>query len=76
MRWILQCQLLFKGLQSWRTSEFTDDEEDSILEISFLSIGEKTKITINHSKLPEHGMQYKQGWVENYFEPMLEYFGK
>ena len=61
-------------LQSWRTSEFLDSEVDSLLEILFTSEGFNTKITIHHSKLPEHGMQYKQGWIDNYFMPMIAYF--
>lgn len=61
-------------LQSWRTSEFDDSEEDSLLEVLFESQGKGTKVTINHSNLPAHGMQYKQGWVDAYFEPMKAYF--
>ena len=61
-------------VQSWRTTEFTDDEPDSRLEILLESTLDGTKLTIIHSNLPDHGMQYKQGWVENYFEPMKEYF--
>jgi hypothetical protein len=31
-------------------------------------------ITLRHTNLPAHGMQYKQGWLESYFEPMAEFF--
>ena len=61
-------------VQHWRTSEFEDSDEDSRLEIDFRPSGGNTLITIRHSNLPEHGMQYKMGWVENYFEPMKAYF--
>lgn len=61
-------------LQSWRTTEFSDDEEDSILEIVFNEVDDGTEITIIHSNLPAHGEQYKQGWVDHYFTPMKEYF--
>jgi uncharacterized protein YndB with AHSA1/START domain len=61
-------------LQSWRTSEFEEADEDSRLEILFELDGNGTRITIRHSNLPLHGMQYKQGWVESYFEPMKVYF--
>jgi len=61
-------------LQSWRTSEFDENEESSILEILFGPEPSGTRITIHHSKLPANGMQYKQGWIDSYFEPMKSYF--
>ena len=63
-------------LQSWRTSEFEDSEPDSLLEIEFTPEGSGTKVIIRHSNLPANGMQYQQGWVDSYFTPMKEYFGK
>ena len=61
-------------LQNWRTSEFEDSDEDSILEILLESQEEYTLVTIRHSNLPEHGMQYQQGWIDSYFVPMQAYF--
>lgn len=61
-------------LQSWRTSEFSDDEADSALEILFNEVDGGTEITLIHSNLPAHGMQYKQGWEDHYFTPMKDYF--
>ncbi len=61
-------------LQSWRTSEFESFEADSRLEITFESAEGGTQVTIRHSNLPPHGMQYKQGWVDAYFEPMKKYY--
>ncbi len=61
-------------VQYWRTSEFSADEEDSLLEINLKPAGNQTELTLRHSNLPPHGMQYKEGWVESYFEPMKEYF--
>jgi uncharacterized protein YndB with AHSA1/START domain len=63
-------------VQAWRTVEFADDEEDSRLEIILAPVKDSTKLTIKHSKLPAHGEQYKQGWVDSYFDPMQAYFGK
>jgi uncharacterized protein YndB with AHSA1/START domain len=63
-------------LQSWRTTEFEDSDEDSRLEITFEAHDKGTQITILHSNLPAHGMQYQQGWVDAYFTPMQEYFGE
>jgi activator of HSP90 ATPase len=61
-------------VQSWRTSEFSDDEPDSRIEITLQPVGDQTKLTLRHTGLPPHGGQYEQGWVESYFEPMKEYF--
>ncbi len=61
-------------LQLWRTSEFEDTDRDSLLEIRFESAEFGTIIKIRHSGLPEHGMQYQQGWRDSYFSPMKVYF--
>jgi activator of HSP90 ATPase len=61
-------------VQSWRTSEFSGDEKDSRIEVTFEKAEEGTKVTIHHTNLPPHGKQYKQGWIDNYFEPMKKYF--
>jgi len=63
-------------LQNWRTTEFEDTDSDSLLEILLEPEGQGTRITIRHSKLPEHGMQYRQGWVDAYFIPMKEFFSR
>ena len=62
-------------LQRWRTVEFEALDEDSLLEILFESEDKATRVTIRHSNLPEHGMQYQQGWIDSYFNPMKAYFG-
>ncbi|OGO25730.1 MAG: hypothetical protein A2136_05040 [Chloroflexi bacterium RBG_16_54_11] len=61
-------------VQAWRTSEFGEDEPDSRLEGALEPVGDKTKLTLRHTGLSPGGEQYKQGWVESYFKPMLEYF--
>jgi activator of HSP90 ATPase len=61
-------------LQSWRTTEFQEDEADSLLEILLTEGDGKTVITLNHSNLPAHGEQYKKGWEDHYFQPMKAYF--
>lgn len=60
--------------QTWRTSEFEDNEEDSSLEIRLSETGGITEIILTHRNLPAHGMQYKEGWKESYFDPMQVYF--
>ncbi len=61
-------------LQTWRTQEFQESDEDSQLEITLDSVPDGTELTIKHTKLPDDGMHYKDGWVEHYFEPMKAYF--
>ena len=61
-------------LQLWRTSDFEESDNDSMLEIFFEPEVEVTRIKIRHTNLPEHGMQYRQGWRDSYFSPMKAYF--
>lgn len=58
----------------WRSSEFAATDQDSLLEIFFEGAEGGTRITIRHTEIPEHGMQYQQGWVDAYFTPMKDYF--
>lgn len=55
--------------------EFDDSDKDSLLEKLFETEGEGTKVTIRHADLPELGMQYRQGWIDAYFVPIIAYFG-
>ena len=61
-------------VQSWRTTEFSNDEEDSKIEVTFTKAEGGTEVAIHHTNLPPHGKQYQQGWIDNYFDPMKEYF--
>lgn len=62
-------------VQSWRTSEFSDDHEDSLLEILLEDHKGKTRITLKHTNIPDgQGESYKKGWSEFYFMPMKKYF--
>ena len=61
-------------IQSWRTTEFNETDEDSILEIRLKELESGTELTLIHTNIPEGQTQYKKGWVEHYFEPMLEFF--
>jgi activator of HSP90 ATPase len=62
-------------VQSWRTSEFTADQEDSRIEVLLEPVEDGTKVTIRHSNVPADQLGYEQGgWQESYFDPMREYF--
>jgi uncharacterized protein YndB with AHSA1/START domain len=64
-------------VQSWRTSEFTDEHEDSIITVTLEEVAGGTLLTLVHSKVPEAHKSYEQGgWQKHYFEPMKEYFAK
>lgn len=61
-------------VQAWRTAEFVGDEADSHLEITLIPVDGGTRLTLHHANLPAHGMKYREGWVDAYFEPMAVYF--
>ena len=63
-----------KIVQTWRTSEFEDDEPDSLLEILLDEEDGSTEITLIHTNLPDHGETYIKGWDDFYFQPMKVYF--
>jgi activator of HSP90 ATPase len=57
-------------VQAWRTSQFSDEEADSRVEVLLEAVRGGTRITLHHTELPAHGEIYRQGWIEHYFEPM------
>ena len=61
-------------VQSWRTSEFEQGEEDSQIEILLKETEDQTELTLIHTQVPEGGDNYIQGWKEHYFHPMKSYF--
>lgn len=72
-------QKLVQGIeiiQSWRTSDFNDSDEDSLLELRFEAFQNGSKLTLTHSNIPDGQPDYEQGWEQHYLEPMQEYFSK
>ena len=64
-------------VQAWRTSEFPEDAPDSRVEILFEAVASGTQLTLVHSNMPDDQVdEYRQGWDDFYFKPMLEWFGK
>jgi len=62
-------------VQSWRTSEFEEGDEDSRIEITLTPNYVGTLLTIRHSSVPDGHRGYENGgWLENYFDPMRRYF--
>jgi activator of HSP90 ATPase len=63
--------------QSWRTTDFEDTDEDSMLEVTLAKARGGTKVTLAHTHIPTgHGPEYRKGWIDFYFKPMKEYFSK
>jgi len=63
-------------IQTWRSLQFNDNEEDSILEIILNQKDDKTELILIHTNLPENGENYEAGWDEHYFQPMKMYFSR
>lgn len=61
-------------VQSWRTDNFKEEEEDSQIEIILTQIDDFTELTLIHTNVPESGSHYKKGWDDSYFKPMKDYF--
>lgn len=64
-------------VQSWRTAEFFDEDEDSIITVTLKDARGGTLLTLEHTNVPLGLTIYEQGgWETRYFEPMKKYFGK
>lgn len=61
-------------VQSWRTSQFLENETDSQIEVLLKEGDGTTELTLIHSNVPESGEHYRKGWDEHYFQPMKKYF--
>ncbi|HVP20600.1 MAG TPA: SRPBCC domain-containing protein [Anaerolineaceae bacterium] len=73
----LELQPSRRILQSWRTTEFPEASPDSLLEVLFEPEDKGTCLTLIHTNIPDgQGENYRQGWEDFYFAPMLEYFAE
>lgn len=62
-------------LQSWRTTDFHMDEDDSLVEIELSDTDKGCRLLLHHWNIPEgKSAKYMTGWDEHYFQPMLKYF--
>lgn len=62
-------------VQTWRTTQFTDEHEDSVITVSLDPVTGGTLLTLEHSNVPDDQTSYEQdGWRQHYFEPMQRYF--
>lgn len=60
-------------LQKWRTTDFSDDHSDSLVEIVLTDKNGECELTLVHTNIPEDGADYERGWDDYYFTPMQEY---
>jgi len=62
-------------VQSWRTTKFTDEHEDSLITVTLETVEEGTLLTLWHTNVPDAQTSYEHGgWQQHYFDPMTEYF--
>ena len=62
-------------VQTWRSTDFSAEDEDSRLEIVLAKARGGTKVTLKHTNIPRgQAAEYKKGWVDFYFKPMKKYF--
>ena len=61
-------------VQNWRTTEFAEEDEDSLLTIQLEPTKEGCRLKLKHERIPEGQSDYEQGWHDHYFTPMSEYF--
>jgi len=72
----LELELNKKITQAWRTSEFSEEAEDSRVEILLAEKNGVTTLTLSHSNIPKGQAEgYKTGWHDFYLKPMKEHFG-
>jgi len=64
-------------VQEWVTTDWPRNYPPSRLELNFKAVKEGTEISMIHSEVPaEQADDTKQGWIDFYWKPLKEYFGK
>src|ERR1700759_23303 len=64
-------------VQTWRTAEFDDETEESIVTILLQVTKDGTLLTPEHSNVPDQYKSYEEGgWQPHYFDPMIAYFSE
>lgn len=60
--------------QKWRTTDFKETDDDSLITIELVETDEGCEFILNHDNIPYGQADYKDGWVEHYFTPMKAFF--
>ncbi len=64
-------------VQSWRSTDFPPDAEESRIEVTLEEAEGVTKVTIFQSFIPEgQGEMYRQGWIDFYLTLLKDYFAE
>jgi uncharacterized protein YndB with AHSA1/START domain len=64
-------------VQSWRTADFADEHQDSVVTVMLEDTDEGTLLTLVHANVPDDQTSYERsGWEQFYFEPMKAYFSE
>jgi activator of HSP90 ATPase len=64
-------------VQEWVTTEWPEGYSASTLELTFRKVKGGTKLRMVHSNVPEEQADdYRQGWIDNYWELLKAYFQK
>jgi uncharacterized protein YndB with AHSA1/START domain len=64
-------------VQSWRTTEFSDEDTDSVLTLTLTPVAGGTELLLVHTEIPVgQGADYETGWESHYFAPMRAYFAE
>jgi uncharacterized protein YndB with AHSA1/START domain len=64
-------------IQEWVTAEWPEGFSPSRLELTFRKIKGGTQLRMVHSNVPEEQADdYRQGWIDNYWELLKSYFQK
>lgn len=62
-------------VQTWRSAGFTEENEDSQIEVRFEANDAGTLVRVRHSIVPSDHQGYENGgWQKSYFDPMKAYF--
>ena len=64
-------------VQEWVTAEWPKGYPSSTLELTFRKVKGGTEVRMVHSHVPEEQADdYRQGWVDNYWDLLKAYFQK
>jgi uncharacterized protein YndB with AHSA1/START domain len=64
-------------VQEWSTVEWPKGYPPSALELTFRKVKDGTEVRMVHSHVPEEQAdEYRQGWIDNYWDLLKDYFQK